>query len=157
MSLFDQIPSPDPARFDGAVYDPKQDDERLSGQIERVYHAMSDGEWRTLHVISLLTMDPPASISAQLRHLRKERFGAYLVEKRLVDPAMPGLWEYRLGAKGAGRMAGVPTPSDDALRLADELLDYVRHRQFCALRNAGLSADCTCGLDALRIRYRAVR
>ncbi|KKL56177.1 hypothetical protein LCGC14_2247980, partial [marine sediment metagenome] len=36
----------------------------------------------TLCEIEDLTGDPPASISAQLRHLRKERFGAHTVERR---------------------------------------------------------------------------
>lgn len=54
---------------------------------------MSDGVWRTLDQISEVTGDPPASVSAQLRHLRKPRFGAYLVEKRYVSR---GLFEYRV-------------------------------------------------------------
>jgi hypothetical protein len=52
---------------------------------------MVTGEWRTLAEISELTGDPPASISAQLRHLRKARFGAHEVRKiHLGD----GLYKY---------------------------------------------------------------
>ena len=54
---------------------------------------MLDGRWRTLGDIATLTGYPEASISAQLRHLRKERFGRHRVEKR---HAGNGLYEYRL-------------------------------------------------------------
>jgi len=57
--------------------------------------------WLTLDELANLTHYPPASISAQLRHLRKARFGGYAVAKRrrAVNPAMCGegigpLWEY---------------------------------------------------------------
>src|SRR5271170_4233114 len=38
--------------------------------------------WLTLDELAKLTHYPPASISAQLRHMRKPRFGAYEVVKR---------------------------------------------------------------------------
>ena len=57
---------------------------------------MIDGEWRTLSEIEFITGDPQASISAQLRHLRKERFGGYLVELRSRGDRENGLFEYRL-------------------------------------------------------------
>ena len=79
--------------FNGSDYKPKRDDVRLTGQIKRVYSAMSDGEWKTLRVIESITNDPQASISAQLRHLRKERFGSHVIEKRFIAN---GLYEYRL-------------------------------------------------------------
>ena len=57
--------------------------------------------WLTLDELAKLTQYPPASISAQLRHLRKARFGGYAVAKRrrAVNPAMRAegigpLWEY---------------------------------------------------------------
>ena len=40
--------------------------------------------------------DPEASASAQLRHLRKPRFGSHTVEKRNRGAREFGLWEYRL-------------------------------------------------------------
>ena len=82
--------------FDGPVYDPEYDHARLTGQILRVYDLMADGAWRTLHEIGDITGDPHASISAQLRHLRKEKFGAFTVEKRPRGDRAVGLWEYRL-------------------------------------------------------------
>jgi len=42
----------------------------------------AEQRWLTLAEISEATGDPPASISAQIRHLRKRQFGAYRIEKR---------------------------------------------------------------------------
>ena len=80
-------------RFDGADYSPERDNPRLKGQLLRVWEVMRDGKWRTLREISNLTKDPEASISAQLRHLRKERFGSHLVEREHIGN---GLYRYRL-------------------------------------------------------------
>jgi hypothetical protein len=59
--------------------------------------------WLTLDELSRLTHYPPASISAQLRHLRKREHGGYLVEKRQreIAKALRGedfgtVWEYQL-------------------------------------------------------------
>ena len=90
------IPGATSYRFNGPSYDPTEDDGRLSRQIDRVFAAMRDGSWRTLSEIEGLTGDPPASISAQLRHLRKRRFGAHGVEKRHRGEPKNGLWEYKL-------------------------------------------------------------
>ena len=57
---------------------------------------MIDGFWRTLREIENHTGDPQSSISAQLRHLRKKRFGGYTVEKRRRGEGAKGLWEYKL-------------------------------------------------------------
>jgi hypothetical protein len=67
--------------------------ERLTGQLERIFTLMKDGVPRTLSDISLATGDPPASISAQLRHLRKPRFGSHTVHKEHVGG---GLYTYQL-------------------------------------------------------------
>jgi hypothetical protein len=80
-------------RFDGADYTPSRDDVRLTGQILRVWNVVSDGGWRTLRDIAQLTGDPEASVSAQLRHLRKPRFGGYTVEREYI---VNGLYKYRL-------------------------------------------------------------
>lgn len=57
--------------------------------------------WLTLDELAKLTHYPPASISAQLRHLRKPEYGAFAVVKRCrsVNKAMRAegfgaLWEY---------------------------------------------------------------
>ena len=95
--LFD-LPFPDPPtlRFNGSDYDPAMDNVRLTGQILRVYTLMADGVWRTLREIEDATGDPAASISAQLRHLRKARFGAHRIDKRSRGMRIVGLFEYRL-------------------------------------------------------------
>ena len=82
-------------RFNGPVYDPALDDDRLRRQIGRVFGLMLDGRWRSLQEIADATGDPHASISAQLRHLRKPRFGGHAVEKRR-RAVLGGTWEYRL-------------------------------------------------------------
>jgi mRNA-degrading endonuclease YafQ of YafQ-DinJ toxin-antitoxin module len=86
----------EPFRFDGSDYEPKFDDARLTGQIKRIWDCMVDSEWRTLGEISDVTGDPQASISAQLRHLRKKRFGSHDVQKRTRGDREHGLFEYRL-------------------------------------------------------------
>lgn len=74
------------------------------------------GAWLTLGEIAELTEIGEASVSAQLRHLRKRRYGLHLVEKRQRLPrpiatgpardarsckkkgvvAEPVMWEYRV-------------------------------------------------------------
>lgn len=83
-------------RFNGSDYIPKFDDTRLTGQINRVWNCMKDEKWRTLAEIQKETGDPQASISAQLRHLRKKRFGSHEVNKRSRGERINGLFEYQL-------------------------------------------------------------
>lgn len=95
VKQYDQTPLPF-LRFNGPAYDPKLDRIRLTGQIKRIFDLMHDGVWRTLGEIEFFTHDPQASISAQLRHLRKPRFGGYVVLKRRRGEPVKGLWEYCL-------------------------------------------------------------
>jgi hypothetical protein len=83
------------ARFNGPEYKPELDQRRLSGQVERIFNLMKDGKWRSLHEIESITNDPAASISAQLRHLRKKRFGSHTVNRRRRKKD-GGLFEYQL-------------------------------------------------------------
>ena len=80
-------------RFNGADYIPERDNGRLKSQYDRVFHLMSDGIPRTLREISQVTGDPESSISAQLRHMRKERFGSHEVVR---ERQSPGLYKYQL-------------------------------------------------------------
>ena len=80
-------------RFDGSDYQPARDDVRLTGQLLRIWEATKGGDWRTLDQLADLTGDPPASISAQLRHLRKPRFGGHQVIKQHQGH---GLYKYRV-------------------------------------------------------------
>lgn len=85
----------------GPAYDAQRDGARLEGQRARILEYMLRHDWRTLakirhdleHVYE--TNVPEPSISAQLRHLRKQAFGGYLLEKRIAHNKK-GLWEYRL-------------------------------------------------------------
>jgi hypothetical protein len=59
--------------------------------------------WLTLRELSRLTRYGEASISAQLRHLRKPQYGAFVVEKQRRKEEEVGrleqqgpVWEYRL-------------------------------------------------------------
>jgi hypothetical protein len=82
-------------------------------QLEFVRDVMQSaaecGAWLTLTELSRITGYGEASISAQLRHLRKQAFGGFRVEKRRRDSeetdartkvSPPGKWEYRI-ASGA--------------------------------------------------------
>jgi hypothetical protein len=81
------------ARYEGPV-DPRIDFDRLQGQTRKIYNLMSDGVYRTLAEIEAITGYPETSISAQLRHLRKLRFGGNTVNKQRRGNG--GTWEYQL-------------------------------------------------------------
>ena len=87
-----------PLRFGGPAYSAAKDEVALTGQAEDIFALMRDGAWRTLAEIEHNTGHPQASISAQLRHLKKGRFGAHAVEKRrrVTDGVEQRAWEYRL-------------------------------------------------------------
>jgi hypothetical protein len=82
-----------PGSFAGADYLPERDDKRLASQLGRVKAAIADKKARTLNEIAAITGDPVASISAQLRHLRKSKFGAHTIEREHLGG---GLYSYRL-------------------------------------------------------------
>ncbi len=70
--------------------------------IRDVMLAASDcGTWLTLGELRALTSYGEASISAQLRHLKKSEYGGYDLLKRHREDAMRGapgefIWEYQL-------------------------------------------------------------
>src|ERR1700722_16927130 len=91
--------------FGGAAYEPKLDRARLSLQIERVRLYLLPGEWKTLHEMkaALEAMYAPAhfpeaSLSAQLRNLRKEPYRLRIARRRRdgAHGAGAGIWEYAL-------------------------------------------------------------
>jgi hypothetical protein len=97
----DGLQQTDLYHFDGSDYNKELDQGRLTDQYHRIFNLMSDGKWRTLQEIAFLTGDPQASISAQLRHMRKPRFGAHIVRKQRVQGReTQGLFEYQLSVKG---------------------------------------------------------
>jgi hypothetical protein len=73
---------------------------RLKKQLEVVREVMLGasyvGTWHTLGELNELTGYPEASISADLRHLRKAGNGGYVVEKRRRGAVGNGLWEYKV-------------------------------------------------------------
>lgn len=80
--------------FNGPEYLPPRDHDRLASQNARVLALMIDGVWRTHAEIAAAIGDSnQSSLSAQLRHLRKDRFGAYIVSKRSRSKH---LFEYQL-------------------------------------------------------------
>lgn len=91
--LFQWTPPKPKQHYDGPEYVPERDHGRLSAQTQRVFDLMRDARWRTLDEIAAATGDPHASISAQLRHLRKPRFGSHQVKREHVSD---GLYRYRL-------------------------------------------------------------
>lgn len=82
--------------FNGDTYQHEFDFNRLSGQLKVIKDLMSDGVWRTLSEIASVTGYHEASISAQLRNLRKERFGGFSVSKQPRGNRALGLYEYKL-------------------------------------------------------------
>jgi hypothetical protein len=88
------LPSPPKARaFDGETYEAPADYARLKGQLWRVFQLMSDGRWRTLDEISFVVGGSEASVSARLRDLRKEKYGAREIQRERVTG---GLFRYRM-------------------------------------------------------------
>ena len=81
--------------FGGNTFDEKLDGDRLRAQLAAVRAEVSDGQWWTLHRLSLAVDAPEASVSARLRDLRKPKFGGYIVERRRI-PNGNGLHMYRV-------------------------------------------------------------
>lgn len=72
---------------------------RLGEQLAKILAFMAPGQWVTLAEIHAATGAPEASASAQLRHARRPRFGAHIVEKRRRGGETSGLYEYRVQAR----------------------------------------------------------
>jgi len=86
----------------GPAYDEELDGKRICKQHEAIRDfIIISGKWWTLAELSRILKYPEASISAQLRHLRKARFGSHKVEKqrRVADK---GTWEYKVHPKPVG-------------------------------------------------------
>lgn len=84
----------------GPAYDKKRDVARTSAQMERIRkYMLASKDWQTLDQISAgLVMlyeahFPAASVSAQLRHLKRPEHGGYILDKRYIGN---GLWAYKL-------------------------------------------------------------
>lgn len=88
--MFHREPEP---HFDGSDVVRGLDHDRLTLQLEKIRRVIRDGQYRTLAELARLTGAPEASVSAQLRNLRKPRFGGLTIvrRRRTVDG---GTWEY---------------------------------------------------------------
>jgi predicted transcriptional regulator len=82
--------------FNGADYVHHLDFNRLNTQMGRIFELMKDSQFRTLSEIEALTGYPQASISAQLRNLKKQKFGGHRLYKRRKGNLNIGLYEYQL-------------------------------------------------------------
>jgi len=84
--------------FNGSDYKPELDEKRLTTQIQKIFNIMKDGEYRGLTAIKELlnTNAGEASVSAQLRNLRKTSGGSHeLLKKRTGEPKN-GYWIYKI-------------------------------------------------------------
>lgn len=109
--------------------------------------------WLTLHELSQLTRYGEASISAQLRLLRKREFGGYFVEKRLRRGAGTALrehsavWEYqvrhgmplRAETRAGKRSRAELRLSETTIRRDDELGARGKRRSPGAKRAPGMT------------------
>ena len=83
------------------------------------------GAWLTLAELAAMTRYPAASISAQLRHLKKPQFGNYELEKHPrsgagleTDEGHGVVWEYRLKRRRRVVQAGTTTASEGKVSMA---------------------------------------
>ena len=122
----------------GSCFD--EDETQLAAIGELMRRAFARGLWLTLGEIAEVTEFAEASISAQLRHLRKPHHGGHRVEKRRRLPRQratatreirgarrgPVIWEYRVLPK---RSRGV-SPRQERSRPR-------RRRGLCGARSRG--------------------
>ncbi len=99
----------------GPAYDPAIDGAAVQNQIDYIRDwmlavAQNDDRqrhreegYRTLAEIAAALCVPESSVSADLRHLRKKRFGEYQVTKRRRRDAR--VWEYRVDPPSRLRFA----------------------------------------------------
>jgi len=92
------------AHFDGPTYNPSFDHIRLTGMLHRVFEAMSDGNWHRLSELAAHCKGSESSISARIRDLRKDKFGAFQVDRKRHEK-VKGLWLYRLEIEPQQEMA----------------------------------------------------
>ena len=79
--------------FSGTTYDPTQDHDRLTTQLNRVFDKMKGGQWHTIDELTAYSGGTPQAVIARIRDFRKERFGGHTVERERVKA---GLWRYKL-------------------------------------------------------------
>jgi len=99
----------------GPSYNACKDGGRLRTKQNKVrdYMLATNRNFQTLEEIRGRLEDlhceffPTPSLSAFLRHLKKRRFGSYVLEKRHRGNGKAGLWEYRLLPPAPTRTQGL--------------------------------------------------
>ena len=76
--MIDVVVNPD---FDGDDYVADRDNARLINQIDKVRMYMENAGYLTVKQIAADLKQPEPSVSAQIRNLRKDRFGARTVNR----------------------------------------------------------------------------
>ena len=76
--MMDVVVNPD---FDGDDYVANRDNTRLTNQIDKVRMYMENAGYLTVKQIAADLKQPEPSVSAQIRNLRKDRFGARTVNR----------------------------------------------------------------------------
>lgn len=56
--------------------------QKLTGDLRRVYAIMQDGKTHLVSDIAKILNLPECSVSAQIRHLRKQKYGGYNVVRK---------------------------------------------------------------------------
>jgi hypothetical protein len=74
---------------------------RLSAKINLLRIALADEKWHTLDDLAKTTDSPEASVSANIRNLRKVEFGSHRIDRRPIVHSNKGAfggtqWEYRM-------------------------------------------------------------
>ena len=83
--------------FDGADIDQERDEPRLNRQMNIIRTRMENAGWLSVQQISRELGYPETSVSAQIRNLRKDKFGGRYVERRYQGN---GLYEFKLHPSG---------------------------------------------------------
>ncbi len=114
-----------------------EDCARLGKQKDEIQQLMADCEWRTLAEIEKLTGFPQASVSAQLRHLRKKRFGSFVVERQRRTP---GTWEYRV-LEPIDRGWNLPDLPEPKAKAEERIAQLVAQRADALLKLGVMTAE----------------
>jgi hypothetical protein len=61
--------------------------------LYKLLSVVKDGKWRTIKQLSDATGNIPTAASANMRNLRKAKYGGYIIERRHLGN---GLYEYRM-------------------------------------------------------------
>lgn len=130
--------------FSGSDFIEEKDQERLTNQHKVILGFMRDGLWRTLREIEHATGYPHASISAQLRNLRKASFGGHTINRRRTGDERRGLFEYQLivnHCPGESREAPPRKMSKQEIKGWQDCIDFIMESDFNSMALV-MALDC---------------